>query len=247
MKYLIGILFATLLIGTVACGSDNEDRPVKERAGIVYNEFYVIYGSEKGAQFKPLDMKLIGYNDTIWKEVSGEMQEIDTIYTKYDTIPITNYDSLYSTLVINKYFSSIYNREIKERNKIKFEFLEDEDNMMSYVGENSEGNNATIISNYEIKDNMLYIYEGGVTEIPVVSIDPETGEYYRRLAVVSLKQKYKSEATQKDTLVTKVFDPMDDEVLDIEDALKEAGFGKAVDFKNPGDTVIWCNIKYVYK
>lgn len=245
MKYLIRLLVWSLLLTmTMACSNAGGKSPEMRKSEVRYGDLHIYRGSPAGAVEVPIDTVRM---DTTWKTIDKTQEDgtivKDKVVEKIDTVYL-NVDSLYTTLVISRYFGSIYSMEIKDRNNIWFEFLDDAGDMLRYVGENSQGRRATIISSYEYDGDTLNILEGGTTPVFVAIKAEKTGEFYRTLGLVLPKLITETEGGLINNHPLK---PEDKVEFTLESALRAVGYDDPATFTNEGDSVIWCNLKYIYR
>ena len=189
--------------------------------------------------------------------VSSEKRKVATVYTDLHRYSGSesgarllkeegqelDQDSLYRALVQLKYFPK-YAQTFKSANDIRFEFMEDGD-MLSYTDVN---NNKIILSTYEFVEDELFVLKDRDPDqkIFVAVRDIENKETYTRI-LTSFSYISKVENTETKELQTVRKDTLLENKLDIESALKLAGFEKESDMTNPNDTVMWCNVKYIFQ
>lgn len=238
MKYLVRIIFFLCLTVVFACSNGGGTSSVKTRMRPDYRDFHIYYGTAEGAKEKILD--------TVRIEVKKKTVVVGgiTMEVPYkDTIPL-NLDSLYAAQVGVHYFSSQYATIADRYSRVKFEFIDD-GNMLSYVGpvsKNNSSGNVKIISSYNFEGDKLYVLKDGDEPVLVARKVEGKDEYYRTLAV------FKSELENEEgESVASAIEMDEDEVLDLNAALKKAGFNSRKDFTNPEDTIVWCNVRYTFR
>ena len=249
MKYLIRLIILSFLLSiAVACSNDSGTGSVKRKSELKYRDLHIYRGSADGPEEVLIDTVRM---DTTWKTVDKPQEDGSVVkvkeVAKIDTVYL-DVDSLYTTLVMNRYFVSIYSTEIKDRNSIEFEFLDQDINMLRYIGENSAGKRATIISSYEYKEDTLNILEGGVTPVLVAIKSGTTGDFHRTLGLILPKLDTQTPPIEAGEITNNVpLKPKDNEEITIESALKAIGFDDPSAFTNKDDSVVWCNLKYIYR
>lgn len=143
-------------------------------------------------------------------------------------------DSLYRTLVRDKYLRS-FRDEIDAANKVSFEFLE---NGMMMFHDKSDGN-YKMISEYVYDGNDLYILKEGTEKVYVATREADESGFYREKAV--MRRRYDGKAPTLEDAVS-----YDRKKINLKEALEFAGFESEKNMVNPKDSIIWCNVKYIY-
>lgn len=207
MKYIVGALVSVLILGLVACGSDNEGAPGYNRTAILYADGFNMY---KGAVPEAVKVKL-------------------------DTVPRWNSDSLYRMMTNNKYLSKFGDND--DFNKISFEFLE---GGMMVFADQTKG--YKVLSTYLHRNDSLFVLKNGTQEV-FVAVKEKNGNSYYRTRSIMRKMLWAADPTK----------PVDDtmsvsgKLIDVELALKFAEFESLANMNKSRDTVVWCNVKYIYE
>lgn len=146
-----------------------------------------------------------------------------------------NKDSLFRALTRDKYLRS-FRDEVDAANKVSFEFLE---NGMLMFQDKSNGN-YKMISEYVYEGNDLYILKGGTQKVYVATREADESGFYRQKAIMRRYFDGKT-PTQEDAV------SYDRKSIDLKDALEFGGFDNPESMVNAKDSIIWCNVKYIYK
>lgn len=179
------------------------------------------------------ESKIVRYKTSDLSELTmyiGSANGAQTINIGGDTIQ--NMDSLRRAWA-NRYFASVYtsDRSKYEGNKISYEFS---DNRVTYISRNSGDSIHQLVSTYEFVNDSLWIdMTGGKRLFAGLGSSPED-IYYRSGFAHFRGADTTIVALIKDTLLT-------DKVLGDK-------FGFAQDLSNltAEDTIIWCNVKYLF-
>lgn len=228
-----------LMLFVVTCSNDGGESPQKKKLATIYTDLHVYKGSATGASKQ--------------EPIVGEDENKETVYEK---------------LVRFTYFSK-FNNELSKSNNISFEFLDG--GMLSFV---DMDNHYRIVSTYEFMGDKLYVLKNkdGVESPEFVAIraNDEQGEYYYRIQSVQKSIRYIGEEVAKtaDENIEEgetgevepeyKYDPKDyevklelvtdkEKVLNLESVLEYAGIKDSVSMTNPKDSVVWCNVKYIYR
>lgn len=104
-----------------------------------------------------------------------------------------------------------------------------------------------IVSSYIYKGNDLYVLKDGVNPVYVATKEEDGSGFYRRMLMCGYISEGKIivEGKETDGSIMKA-DTVNGAVYDLSDALKYADFNSPESFTNPKDTIVWCNVKYIY-
>lgn len=223
MKYLIKIIItsAVLFVLLSSCGNDGGKSPVIKRMNVDFRDFNVYCGSSQGA-----------------KEVSfDDLFEVETSKL--------NQDSLCRLLTIRFLGNSVY-QDINSTNKnnlITFEFMGDDGNMLTYTD-----GSIKIVSSYIYKGDSLFVMKNGDDPVYVATKEADNDQFSRRLVtcgyisdVIETNEEGEEVTTSKLKTMTE-----NGETYDLAKALKYAGYPSSESFTTSSDTLVWCNVKYIY-
>lgn len=224
MKFIIGfVLSIFLLFIAVSCSNDEGVSSLKSRKDVEYYDFQVYRGSDNGA----IDVT----QEYIKKKIGDKI--------------VNNKDSLYRTLIVSQIGDAF-----KNENKISFEFLED-NNMLSFTDENKQ---RTIISSYEFIGDTLFVLQKSADkeEMQLVAIREADGDaYFRTKSGRKFILKENKENGEEDKEEEKDPNPKflnSKEGLFSEENVFDYKYIKdKASMFNEEDTVVWCNVKYIYE
>lgn len=97
-------------------------------------------------------------------------------------------------------------------------------------------NGKKIVSNYIFRQDSLYVIKRG-DSLSYVALGTNKNNLYQNKALA-----YCSTVLQDDTIAI-----YDDQRLDLDKTLQLAGYTSLKDMVNPKDTIVWCNVKYIFK
>lgn len=150
-------------------------------------------------------------------------------------------DSLYHSLVRFKYFTE-YSSEFVNSNNIRFEFVGDNQDLLAFSSESK-----TIVSTYEFRGDSLYIHQNRNPEDTVFVAVREGDSFYRTYSAQRYIRYIEGEdgkEIEKDSIDVLV---RGGKTLNLETALQFAGIKDKESMTNKRDTVMFCNIKYIYQ
>ena len=109
---------------------------------------------------------------------------------------------------------------------------------MMMFQDKSDGN-YKMISEYVYEGNELYILKGGTEKVYVATREADESGFYRVKAVMRKRYDGK-EQVQGDTV------SYNRKKIELNEALEFAGFESKESMVNAKDSIIWCNVKYIY-
>jgi len=115
-----------------------------------------------------------------------------------------------------------------------FEFHEGKATCVFYDSVTSR--TKTIVADYEFRNDSLYVHKSDGTWYPIApgSVD----SLYQTMALFRYANEDKTDY---------IIQRKNKHLADLDEALKEAGYSDRNAMTDPTDTIMWCNVKYIYK
>jgi len=139
------------------------------------------------------------------------------------------YNDLKNRTLATYFFKTLYQSDYY--NKYTLDFYE---NRLTYIFLNRADSERKIVSTYEFKDDKLYILTADTLKFVAYGNSPDNLYMQRSIA------RYPLPGQDKDTIVA--FDV----TIGADTILKLAGYESLEELKVSTDTIVWCNIKYMF-
>lgn len=139
------------------------------------------------------------------------------------------YNDLKNRIQASYFFKAQYAPE-----QYRFYNIDFNGDKLTYVWGTSEGNQRKIVSGYALKDGKLFIENADTLRF--VAYGDDLDNLYLRKSIA----RYPLPGQGKDTI--QVFDV----TIDMDTILKLAGHQSLDDLKAESDTIVWCNMKYIF-
>lgn len=137
-------------------------------------------------------------------------------------------------LHMNNYFRGRYAAVGSVYIQETYEFNESKVTCVYYDVTNSM--HKQVLSDYEFRNDSLYVLAVDGSWYPVALGNRDS--LYQTMAL----SHFVSPNTGNDSIVRK-----EKGIVALDEVVRAAGFASSADMTNPGDTIAWCNVRYIYK
>ncbi len=141
------------------------------------------------------------------------------------------FNNLKKNELLSYYFKTGYNQRFYKNISIDFN-----GNKITYINLNGK----KIVSDYKFRNDSLFVITSDSIKEAFVALGSSENNLYRVRSLVRYPLPQEEGKEHKDTIV------MSEEKVDLAKVLKLAKFDKLEDMKNPKDSIIWCNVIYMF-
>ena len=141
------------------------------------------------------------------------------------------FNNLKKNELLSYYFKTGYNQRFYKNISIDFN-----GNKITYINLNGK----KIVSDYKFRNDSLFVITSDSIKEAFVALGSSENNLYRVRSLVRYPLPQEEGKEHKDTIV------MSEEKVDLAKVLKLAKFDNLEDMKNLKDSIIWCNVIYMF-
>lgn len=135
---------------------------------------------------------------------------------------------------VNIYFRGLYAATGSMYSRESFEFNDGKATCIFY--DTIKGGSRQIVADYEFRNDSLYVFKSDVGWYPIAPGNADS--LYQTMALSRFPNNIETGYIVRRE---------DKTAVDLDDVIKYAGYADRSAMIDPADTIIWCNVKYVYK